>query len=249
MKEKRNIKLVLEYDGSAYHGWQRQDNAVTVQEVLEKNIRIIVNDESVYVLGSGRTDAGVHALNQVCNFRTHSGIDPESMRNGLNSMLPDDVFIKKLEDVPFDFHSRYNVKSKVYEYRVWNKKESEIFLRNYQWHVRGTLHIENMRMCMAMLTGEHDFSSFRSSGSSNLNPVRKMLRAEISEPEEGRLVFLLEAEGFLRHMVRNIVGTVMEVGRGSMTPEEFCRVFQARDRCKAGLNAPPQGLFLMNVKY
>lgn len=246
--EKRNIKLILEYDGSAYHGWQRQKKDLTIQEVLEEHIRIITN-ETVSVLGSGRTDAGVHALHQVCNFKTNSNIAPEPMRSGLNSLLPGDIFIKNLEDVSPDFHSRYSAKSKVYEYRIWNRKEPNIFLRDFIWHVRGKMLIDDMRRCLSMLVGEHDFSSFRSSGSSNRNPVRKMMRAELIEPEEGMFSFVFEAEGFLRHMVRNIVGTVITVGRGSISPEGFSEIFLAKDRCKAGINAPPHGLFLMNVKY
>ena len=189
--EKRNIKLILEYDGSAYHGWQRQKKDLTIQEVLEEHIRIITN-ETVSVLGSGRTDAGVHALHQVCNFKTNSNIAPEPMRSGLNSLLPGDIFIKNLEDVSPDFHSRYSAKSKVYEYRIWNRKEPNIFLRDFIWHVRGKMLIDDMRRCLSMLVGEHDFSSFRSSGSSNRNPVRKMMRAELIEPEEGMFSFVFE---------------------------------------------------------
>jgi len=248
MKYKRNIKLILEYDGSGYHGWQRQKNDLTIQEVLEENIGIITR-ETVVVLGSGRTDAGVHALHQVCNFKTNSNIASEPMRSGLNSLLPDDIYIKKLEDVSPDFHSRYSAKSKVYEYRIWNRQEPDLFLRNLIWHVRGKLFIEDIRSCLFLLTGEHDFSSFRSSGSSNRNPVRKMMRAELIQPEEGILNLIFEAEGFLRHMVRNIAGTVMEVGRGRITTEDFNEIFQAKDRRKAGINAPPQGLFLKDVKY
>ncbi|MFC1820116.1 tRNA pseudouridine(38-40) synthase TruA [Thermodesulfobacteriota bacterium] len=248
MEEKKNIRLILEYDGTRYHGWQRQKGASTIQAVIEDRIRMMVG-EPVKLTGSGRTDAGVHALHQVCNFITRSKIEPESMKRGLNSLLPDDIFINRIEYVPLDFHSRYSAKSKTYEYRVLNQKEPNIFQRYFTWHVLENLALEDMRSCLSILVGKHDFSSFMSSGSGNKNPVREMLRVEIQGPEDGILRFLFEAEGFLRHMVRNIVGTVVEVGKGKTGLAEFLEIFQSRDRCNAGIKAPPEGLFLKMVKY
>lgn len=248
METKKNIKMILKYDGTEYHGWQRQKNDRTIQAVLEEKIGIITK-EQITLIGSGRTDTGVHALHQVCNFHTNSKIDPESLRQGLNSLLPDDIYIKSIEYVSPEFHSRYSVKSKVYEYRIWNRPAPNIFLRNYTWHVKEALRLDEMAKCMDILTGNHDFSAFKSSGSGNINPVRNMINTEIQDEHDGLVLFRFESEGFLRHMVRNIVGTLMEVGRGKMAQKEFEEIFQSKDRQKAGIKAPPQGLFLMMVSY
>jgi tRNA pseudouridine38-40 synthase len=248
MDEKKNIRMILEYDGTGFHGWQRQKNGITIQEILENNLKIILG-ESVIVIGSGRTDAGVHAMHQVCNFKTVSDIPPESLRRGMNSLLKDDILILKAEYVPAGFHSRYNVKSKRYEYRVWNRQEKNIFLRHFTWHVREHLEIEKMGECLSLLEGRHNFSSFKSTGSDNLNPVREMINADLSCNEEGLVTFVFEADGFLRHMVRNIVGTVIDVGKGRTGIDEFAEIFYSLDRKKAGIKAPPQGLFLTMVNY
>ena len=248
MNEKKNLMLIVEYDGTRYHGWQRQKGDLTVQSVIEENIRMMVG-EQVTLIGSGRTDAGVHALHQACNFITRSGIEPSSMRRGLNSLLPDDILIRRIEYVPLDFHSRYSVKSKTYEYRIWNRKDANIFLRNYTWHIRDELDIEAMKKSLSMLIGRHDFSSFKSSGSGNIDPVREMIRAELHGPEKGVLSFLFEADGFLRHMVRNIMGTVVELGKRKISLDEFKEIFQSKERIKAAVKAPPQGLFLKMVTY
>ena len=247
-EEKKNIRLIVGYDGSRYHGWQRQKGVPTIQEILEDRIQVMTK-EPVRLIASGRTDAGVHAFNQVCNFITKSNIDPDSIHRGLNSLLPDDIFIGQAEYVPLDFHSRYNAKSKTYEYRILNRRQPDLFLRFYIWHIREKLDHEGMSKCIALLIGKHDFSSFRSTGSRNKNPVREMMRAELHGPETGVIHFVFEADGFLRHMVRNIVGTIVDAGRGRIGLDEFMDVFRARDRQMAGIKAPPQGLFLKGVKY
>ena len=248
MQDKKNIKFVLEYDGAHYNGWQRQKNLPTIQGMIEDKIQMITGEPTT-LISSGRTDAGVHALHQVCNFITNSGIDPESLRKGLNSLLPDDIFIKNAEYIPTDFHSRYSTLSKTYEYRILNRTQPDVFLRTSSWHIGPELDILEMEKSMTLLLGEHDFSSFRSSGSGNINPVRTMLRAEIQGPNHGLLQLIFEADGFLRHMVRNIVGTIAEVGMGKMSAEAFSEILHARDRRKAGIKAPPQGLFLVMVRY
>ena len=248
MPEERNIKLILEYDGSCYHGWQRQVGMTTVQEVLEEKIRTMTG-ETVNVIASGRTDAGVHALHQVANFKTGTHLDAATLKKGLNALLPADIFIKQVAFVSMDFNSRYNAKSKIYEYRILNRKEPNIFLRSYAWHIAAVLDLEKMTRCLSQLLGRHDFSSFKSSGSGIINPVREMTKADLIGPEDGLLHFLFEADGFMRHMVRNIIGTVVEVGRDKITADEFVDIFHSRDRKKAGLKAPPQGLFLKMVKY
>ncbi len=244
----KNIKLTLAYDGGHYHGWQRQRNSVTIQGIIEDKISIMVR-EPVKVIASGRTDAGVHALNQVCNFTTRSKLDPETLKKGLNSILPDDIVVRDTEFVPLQFHARYSAKSKTYEYRILNRKEPDPFRRNYLWHFSMPLDTQEMAGCLSLLVGRHDFSSFRSSGSGNIDPVRSVMRAEIYGPEDGLLRLTIEADGFLRHMVRSIVGTVVEAGLGRRDFDGFKEIFNSRDRRLAGVNAPPQGLFLIDVRY
>jgi len=247
--DRRNIKMVLSYDGTQYHGWQWQKNALTIQAILEDKIQVLTR-EQVRVIASGRTDTGVHALHQVCHFFTHSDMDPESIRKGLNSLLPEDILVRHAEQAPLDFHARYSVKTKTYEYRILNREHPDLFLRHYAWHVNRKLDMTRMEAGVSLLRGRHDFSSFKSARSDNLNPVREMIRAELHETlDSGLILFTFEADGFLRHMVRNIVGTAVEVGSGRISPDEFLKILEARDRKKAGLKAPPQGLFLTMVRY
>lgn len=244
----QNIKLVLAYDGSRYHGWQRQPNGITIQQVIEEKIQTMTQ-ETVALIASGRTDAGVHAVNQVCNFKTRSALDPQILKKGLNSLLPNDILILEARYVSLDFHARYDAKTKTYEYRIINREEPDIFQRKYVWHIRRSLDVEEMRKCVALLPGTRDFSSFKSSGSGNRNPVRCILNAGIYGPEEDRLRFVIEADGFLRHMVRNIVGTLVAVGLGKINSSGFKEIMESKDRKQAEVKAPARGLFLMKVRY
>jgi tRNA pseudouridine38-40 synthase len=247
--DKKNVKLILAYDGSRYHGWQRQHNGISIQEVLEEKLKTMLGTQ-VKLIASGRTDAGVHAINQVCNFITRSDIQTDAIRKGLNSLLPDDIHVKAAEYVPAEFHSRYSAKSKIYEYRILNRPSPDVFLRHYLWHIRMPLDIEEMNKCLFMLKGTHDFSSFKSSGSNNKNPVRSISRAELHRPANDDLLrIIIEADGFLRHMVRNIVGTVAETGMGKISADEFRKILDSKDRGSAGIKAPARGLFLLNVRY
>jgi tRNA pseudouridine38-40 synthase len=248
MEEKKNIKMVLQYDGTRYHGWQRQKGAPTIQGILEDRIQRIIG-ESVTVIASGRTDAGVHALHQVCHFLTRSNLHPDSLRKGLNALIPPDIRVEKAEYARPGFHARYSVRSKTYEYRILNRPDPDLFLRLYTWHVPFRLDLIKMKECLSLLRGKHDFSSFKSSGSGNMNPVREMILAELQASEQGLLRFVFEADGFLRHMVRNIVGTAVDVGKGRISVEDFEDIFRSRDRQKAGIKAPPLGLFLTMVRY
>jgi tRNA pseudouridine38-40 synthase len=245
---RRNIKLVLAYDGTRYCGWQRQKNALSIQEVIESKIAIMTR-EAPRLTASGRTDAGVHALGQVCNFVTFSSLSPEAFQRGLNSLLPEDIFIHGAEEVSPDFHSRFAARSKRYRYRILNRSDPDIFSRNHLWHVPHPLDLPKMKRCLSSLEGTHDFSSFRSSGSGNTNPVRRIHRAELTGPQGGLLYITMEADGFLRHMVRNVVGTLVEIGRGKTEEERFIEILESRDRRSAGFKAPPQGLYLVEVFY
>jgi tRNA pseudouridine38-40 synthase len=244
----RNIRLVVSYDGTRYHGWQRQKNGLTVQEVIEERL-LVMTEVPVKLLASGRTDAGVHALNQVCNFQTRSQIPIDALKRGLNALLPRDILVKDAAVVSLTFHSRYRAKSKVYEYRILNRQNPDIFRRSTFWHIRFPLDLEKMSACLSRLKGIHDFSAFKSTGSANTDPVRTILAASIEKDEDGVLRIAIEGNGFLRHMVRNIVGTLVEVGQGRMDIKDFVEVLESRDRQLAGRKAPPQGLFLMAVKY
>ena len=248
MASSKNIRLTVAYDGSRYHGWQRQKNAVTIQGVLEDGIRKMTGNP-VSLIASGRTAAGVHAFHQVCHFITRSDIPPESFRRGLNSLMAPDIFIREATPVPLAFHARYDAKGKTYEYRILNRSEPDIFLRFYSWHIRTRLDLDQMRKCLSLLQGKRDFSSFRSTGSGNTNPIREITRAEIRMLEGDLLYFFFEADGFLRHMVRNLMGTLVEVGLGRIDVEGFDKILQSKDRKLAGIKAPAQGLFLKMVRY
>jgi tRNA pseudouridine38-40 synthase len=242
----RNIRLLLEYDGAAYHGWQRQKNALTIQEVVEKALAKLIG-EPVKLLGSGRTDAGVHAWGQVANFQTSSHIPLKAFHAGLNSLLPRDIAVLDAAESPADFHARKSARAKTYEYRILNRKESSPLNRRYAWLVRQTLNLEAMVQAAAMLLGEHDFSAFRASGGSPGHAVRQVLAAAWHPEAAGRFRFSITANGFLRGMVRSLVGTMVEIGQGKRPPEDLAGLLKSGDRSGAGPTAPAHGLFLVEV--
>lgn len=244
----RNIKLTIEYDGTDFHGWQRQPKERTVQGVLEEAIAQVLGHR-VRLIGASRTDRGVHALGQVANFKTTSKLPPQTMLKAFNAVLPEDVVIREVEEVPLDFHARYRAKSKVYEYRLFLWPVRSPLQRRFSWHIPDSLDIGAMRECCRMLIGTHDFSSFMLSGSDTKNPIREMQRAEILLRPPRHIAFVFEATGFLRGMVRSIVGTLVDVGRGKLNPVQFKEIMEARDRSRASITAPPQGLFLVEVKF
>ena len=244
----KNIKLVLEYDGTAYRGWQRQGDLPTIQKILEDCIGRITQ-ERVTLFGSGRTDAGVHALNQTANFKTSSRIPVNNLFRGTNSMLPEDIVIREMQEVDENFHSRYSAKSKSYLYRILNSPVRSPLQRNHAWFVRCFLDTEKMTRALSMIQGNHDFTSFCAAGSDVKSCVRTILRAEISSDPEQVIFITIEADGFLRHMVRNIVGTLVEIGAGEDASETMRDILEAKDRGRAGITAPPQGLFLQDVRY
>jgi len=242
-----NIKLTIEYDGTNYHGWQIQPNGVTIQEILEGALEKILGAK-VRVNGSGRTDAGVHALGQVANFFFAGDIDLRRLQKGLNALTPSDIMVKKAEAVSESFDARRDAKSRVYQYRIWNQPFPSAFHRRFSWHVHESLALVSMQEAILCLEGEHNFASFQAAGCDALHPVRKIYRNMLSQ-EGDFLVYAVEATAFLRHMVRNIVGTLVEVGKGERSPAVFAELLQAQDRRLAGPTAPAQGLFLVEVKY
>jgi len=245
---KRNYKLVLEYDGSNYHGWQRQKGLLTIQEVVETRLAIMTQ-APVRLVGAGRTDAGVHARGQVANFFSETRIPPARLLRGLNSLLPDDIVALALISVPEEFHARFEASSKIYEYRIHNGPIAPALGRQYAWHISRPLRWSSMVKCLKLLEGRHDFSSFQAAGSSVRSTERVVLATEITAVGEYTRLITIEANGFLRHMVRNIVGTLVDVGSGKHAEEVFSAVLAARNRQQAGMTAPARGLCLLEVRY
>jgi tRNA pseudouridine38-40 synthase len=244
----KTFKLTIEYDGSAFHGWQRQRSDRTVQETIEQALSRMTG-EKVTVIGSGRTDAGVHARGQVAGFQTTSRLDARIFFNGLNSLLPDDVRICACDQMPEGFHARFDVRCKHYRYHILNRPIAPAIGRQFVWHIRKPLNIAAMSKAAAILVGTHDFKAFEGTGSPRAHTVRTVTASTIRTTEGGNLTYDIEADGFLRFMVRNIVGTLVEVGRGKRTAEEMKAILASQDRSRAGATAPPQGLFLIEVSY
>lgn len=243
----KNIKIVIEYDGTRYCGWQRQKNGVSIQETIEKAIEKVTG-EKIEIIGSSRTDAGVHAKGQVANFLTSSTVPPEKICYAINSFLPDDIVILSSQEVPLDFHSRYSSKGKKYSYTILNRKIPSALLKNYSAHIPYELNIEDMIRASKYFLGEHDFSAFKSTGSSVKGNVRTIKRLELIKDEDIIKMFI-EANGFLYNMVRIIAGTLIEVGKGRIKPDDIPFILDSRDRKKAGPTAPAQGLCLEKVYY
>jgi len=242
-----NIKLTVAYDGAAYHGFQRQQNAMTVQQVLEEKLAKLFG-HPLKVSGAARTDAGVHAYGQVINLYTSSAIPTENIPMAARGYLPDDIVVKVAEDVPSGFHARFAAKSKIYIYRIYCGKIPDPFLRHYVWHHNNSPSIPDMAAAIGIIIGEHDFSAFRGAGGPPGIPIRTIYNADCRQ--SGRFIeFEFWGSGFLYHMVRNFVGTLLEVGYGRLTLEEFNTVLAGRDRKLAGRTAPPQGLYLKEVIY
>jgi tRNA pseudouridine38-40 synthase len=244
-----NIKLILEYDGTNYHGWQSQTGSgkATIQDSLEQAIRTLAN-EDVKTFSSGRTDAGVHAHGHVANFATASSMPPAAWAPALNHLLPREIRVLASAEVPLDFHARYSALGKTYTYRVLCRRAPTALYRNNAWHVNVPLNVARMRKAAAFLVGRHDFSAFRGAGCTAKTPVRTLKALVIRKTGEF-IELSLEADAFLRYMVRNITGTLVEVGRGRFTPEDVKSMLESRDRTRAGTTAPPQGLYLVKVFY
>ena len=252
----RNIKLIVEYDGSGYCGWQVQAKGdVTIQEILQAALRKIIH-EKINVIASGRTDSGVHSLGQVVNFETASKIPISKLALALNSILPDDIAVRGLQEPALDFHSRFSAKSKIYRYIIRTDSTKGVFLKEYYCHIKYPLNIRIMKSEARSLLGRHDFSSFCASNTKIKNPIRSIKRILIKkvsfEPFGDNfklLVIDIEADGFLYNMVRNIVGTLLEIGRGKFKKGSLKKILEFKNRTKAGPTAPAKGLFLLKVKY
>jgi tRNA pseudouridine38-40 synthase len=246
----RTIRLTLQYDGTDFVGWQRQAAGTSIQGLLEDAL-LPIEGKPVVVHGAGRTDAGVHALGQVASFGLEATIEPPTLAKALNAVLPLDVRVAEAETADAGFHARFSSTGKVYEYRILNGRYASPFLRRYALHVIPPLDVEAMRQGAVTLVGEHDFSAFQGTGSQVHTPVRTIRRCDWREGNgpDTPLVLEIEGDGFLRHMVRNIVGTLLDVGLRRRAPAEIGTILASGSRSRAGNTAPPHGLFLQRVLY
>lgn len=254
----RNIRLTIQYDGTCYSGWQIQESGATIQGLLEQALQSIIR-ENVRVTGAARTDAGVHAIDQVAAFSTSSSLTPDVFMRALNASLPRDIRVIAADEAPGDFHPRYSAKNKIYSYLISRTGIHSVFLHRYSWALLCRLDLDLMRDAALHLTGRHDFSSFRASGCGAKNPVREIQSITIEAHKSLEFMTFsfdapvikisVRANAFLRHMVRNIVGTLAETGRGKAHPEEMKEILAACDRRRAGRTAPSCGLFLEKIEY
>ena len=241
----RNIRLLIEYDGTEYCGWQRQEGVRTIQGEMESALFKLVR-EQIHVIGAGRTDAGVHARGQVANFRTESALQLYEFKNGLNSLLPDDIVIHEADEVPLEFHARQGAKERTYSYRITRRPVA--LLRNFAWYVKYDVKVDLMRRAAAAILGEHDFGSFCKSAAA-VDHHRCTVSAAIWEMNGDMLSFTVRADRFLHGMVRALVGTMVDVGRGYIGLEDFLKILEMKDRTEAGMAAPAKGLVLESVSY
>ncbi|MDH3251499.1 MAG: tRNA pseudouridine(38-40) synthase TruA [Ignavibacteria bacterium] len=240
-----NIKLLLEYDGSNFVGWQTQPNGRSVQEEMTKVLTQVLQ-EPINLIGAGRTDAGVHARGQVANFRTEATLRPDELFEALNGLLPPDVTVRKAEEVEASFHSRYDADYRVYRYFI--SRERHAVGRFYQWHLRYALDLGVMNSVAGQLVGEHDFEAFCKAAATTRHYLCTIMTSCWKE-HDATIVYEVKANRFLHGMVRALVGTMIDVGRGYTPAEEFAGILESRDRSRSGMAAPPHGLFLEEVHY
>jgi tRNA pseudouridine38-40 synthase len=247
----RFFRLTLAYDGTAYAGWQVQADARTIQAELESALNCVTG-ERIRAVASGRTDAGVHALGQVVSFSSETARSTDVLRKALDANLPRDIVVLRVEEAPQGFHAIRDALRKRYRYVIQDGPICDVFAQRYAWFVPQSLDVPAMREASHSLVGTHDFTSFEASGSPRATSVRTITDLTLARPSSDfldRVVIEVEADGFLYNMVRNIIGSLVEVGRGKQTPVWIADVLQAKDRKIAGMTAPPQGLFLVNVEY
>lgn len=244
----RNIRLIVEYQGTNYAGWQVQKEIPTIQGALMEAVKRLTG-EGDDLVGASRTDAGVHAFWQVASFKTESRIPVNGILHGLNSFLPPDISIKEASEATPEFDPRRHSKGKTYLYRILNRSYPSPLLREFSWHVFKPLDIELMREGAKHYIGEKDFTSFRAADSDAPHSIREVTSFEISEKADNLIEIEVKGTAFLRHMVRIMVGTIVTLGKGKLAPEDIKKIIGAKDRAAAGMTAPPQGLCLMKVEY
>lgn len=243
----RNIKLVIEYNGKGFNGWQKQPGKLNIQGEIEKAIFELTGEE-VNLIASGRTDAGVHSLGQVANFYTESNIPIQKFAIAINSKLKKTIVIKSAEEVPEKFHSRYSVHSKKYRYIINNSEQGTAIYKDLEYHMPVKLDVEKMKEAAKHFVGKHDFSAFKASGTSSKSSVREIYSADVFSKDD-RIYIELVGNGFLYNMVRIISGTLVEVGIGKLEPKEIPKIIESKKRENAGKTLPAHGLYLVEVSY
>ncbi len=251
MPSQRNILLRLEYHGTNYHGFQIQKNAPTIQGVIEEALATLTK-EKIRIASASRTDAGVHALDHVITFKTQTTLPIRAFSHGLNQLLPHNIRIQEAHDMPLSFQVQKMAYKKEYAYFIVTDKKNHV-MNKYSWNLFADLELEPMQKCLSLIVGKHDFSSFRASDCDSVSPIREIHKARITRiknPFLGKVRFYkitIQGNGFLKHMVRNIVGTLVDVGTGKTKISDFKKIIASHDRTKAGMTAPAQGLFLMKT--
>ena len=243
----RNIKLIIEYDGKKFGGWQKQPTKLNIQGEIEQAIKEITG-EDVNLTASGRTDAGVHSLGQVANFKTNSNIEISKFAIAINSKLKKSIVIKSAEEVEEDFHARYKCKGKKYRYVINNSYQGTAIYRDLEYHIPQKLDVSKMKQAVKHFEGKHDFKGFRASGTSSKDSVREIYKAEVIENGD-RITIELTGNGFMYNMVRIIAGTLVDVGLGKITPNDIPEIINSKDRTCAGKTLPAHGLYLVEVYY
>ncbi len=243
----RRLRLTIEYDGTDFSGWQRQDNAPSIQATIEDALGKMVG-APVILKGAGRTDAGVHARGQVAHFETAASIPLHGFRRGLNSTLPSSIAVVGVTEAAPDFDARFSALGKWYRYTLWNAESRSALDGRYAWHLRGELDVGAMQQAAAALIGRHDFAAFRASDCERKTTVRNLHRLDVRRLGE-RVTFDVEADAFLKNMVRILVGTLVDVGRARLTVADVAQLLVAPDRRRAGPTAPAHGLCMMAVRY
>ncbi len=244
----KNFKILIEYDGTNFFGWQKQPDTKTVQGEIEKALTLILN-QKIKITGSGRTDAGVHAMGQAANFHADTNILPQKIKAALNSLIKVPIVIRDCHLVADSFHARYNAVSKEYHYFILNRQDPCAVKKMYQWHIKSPLDIKAMTQCCQAITGIFDFKSFENTGSPRSSTIRQIFFFNISQLDYQRLVFKICASGFLKYMVRNLIGTIVLAGLNKISIDGFIQILEAKDRSLAGQTAPAHGLFLKKVNY
>lgn len=239
--------LTIEYDGTGFSGWQRQSRRPSVQAEIERAVHAVTR-ETVTLIGAGRTDAGVHALGQVANFTTESRLAGARLPQALNAHLPESIRILQAEEVPADFHARYSAAGRTYRYAILNRRAPSAILRRHAWHVPPPIDLEAVAAALPALRGTHPFAAFRGVGSGERTTVCTLRRADIARSVD-MVIFTFEADRFLRHMVRLMIGTLVQVGFGKLPPEAIAEILASEDNQRAGPRAPAHGLFLVRVTY
>ncbi len=244
----RNLKLTIEYDGTRYHGWQVQPNQPTIQGCIEAVFEQISGGKAQHMVGASRTDAGVHAQGQVATILTDLSMPLPRLLNTLNRLLPGDIAIHDIYDVPLAFHARRSARSKRYRYAILNRVIHAPLLRYTCWHIEDFLHLDQMQEGLMLFKGRHDFSAFNAAGNDFVHAIRDVLDVDLLT--EGEMVFIeIEATAFVKQMVRNIVGTIVEIGLGKRSVDDMARLIASKDRSQCAPPAPPHGLTLLHVRY